>query len=139
MPSVVKEVRSSATDLTTSYVYNTANNIDGMDQHTLLIEYDPDEDTGILSVIIQVSPDDLNTTDANSSWVQVGAIKWTDANPSVGTHQPRELQVSSTAAGTKKYADWSFNCSCQKIRVGVKETNGSDRGNARITLYSRTS
>jgi hypothetical protein len=124
--------------LTGSLVYNTSSNIDGTPHHEVLVEYDPDEADGLLHVVMEVSLDDNNTADDSTAWVQVGEIA--SAGGTL-TFTARELQMASAGAGTKSYAHWSEEAVGYKIRVGARETftaGGSDFGNARIVLFSRS-
>lgn len=134
-PSRPVEVRAAATDLTAATVYNTGVAINSTDQHSLLIEYDPDTDsTNALEVIVEVSFDDLNTADASSKWVQLGLVTWSSGT---GTFTASTLSMASGAAAT--YAHWDFETQGKKIRVGVKETlTPGDYGNATIWLFSRS-
>jgi hypothetical protein len=137
--SNVTIVRAAATDLTANYVYCDAIRSDNVDQHNLVIEYDPDANDGVLNVIVEISQDPMDTATASSSWTQIGAIS---VAAGVGTFTATTLQVAAAAAGTKKYAHWIFEGNAYKVRVGMKETftaGGSNFGNCKATLFSTVS
>ena len=139
MPSIANRVRVPATDLTGTAVFDTSVETVSIDQHGILIMYDPDEADGELRVTVEKSFNDKRTTDANSEWIQLGDFVFVAG---VGTFTANEYLMASAGAGTKSHSHDEFTAHAYKIRVGARETfsgGGSDFGNAEIWLFSRSS
>jgi len=130
---------SSAADfpLTGSFVASSSFTTQGLPNLAINIVYDPDEADGTLDVEVQASDDPATTTDANSEWITIGVAARSTA---IVTYAADTLRLASTAAGTKKYLQFTYtDVPYQKVRIRAKETfssGGSNFGNARITGYA---
>lgn len=137
MSSTTHTFRETTTTLTGSYVASSSFPIGGYSRHGISIVYNPAEDDGKLSVIVQISDDPTTTTDANSEWRTLGVATRATA---VVTYAADTIELAAAAAGTNYYASMEYEGEPgQKIRVQAKETfsgSGTDFGVCRIVGYS---
>lgn len=143
-PTIARDYLTSTgadNPLTGSYVYSEQFAIDGCAYHQALCILDPDENDEVLDVIAEVSPDPMTTPAASSEWIQLSRTA-----VSAGAADGDDVEaftVTAAAAGTKVKRMWDMpDASGQKMRIGVKDSfsgAGSNRGNARVVVYSRSS
>ena len=125
------------TTLTGSIQYSSQIPIANRDQHTLLIDYNPDTNsTNALEVNVQVSFDELDTAAGSSTWIDYGTL-----SDSSGTLTFTAYTLSESSAGTSSQTlHWDFSIQAKKMRIGATETNSpGDFGNVTIWHFARQS
>ena len=128
--SSIKQILASAVTLTGSAVASSQVPIRSEAQHTLYVGFTKGTSGTGLSLTIEVSPDDLETTAANSTWYQTGT--WTSGATASFTADTFVSAASVNAA-------YTFKVVGKKIRIKYSETGTpSPFGTITATLLSKT-
>lgn len=108
--------------------------VNGLDQHTLYINYSPDTDsTNALEVRIDVSPDN------GTSWHPYTG-NYSSATGAATPGDPVVLTFTSNGTSDQLEEPYFFNVAATQIRVRAVETlTPGDYGNYTATLFSNRS